>query len=191
MKKEKILISIAHIIMLVFFIIYLIQKNYEFITYTIITLFIFWLVIYIYKKYNMPFIVLFGFVMWIFLHMLGGTTINGARVYGIMLINLLGPPLFILRYDQAIHFFCYFIVSVILFYITKKYVKKVDGIVLFLIIVASIGVGSLNEIFEFIMVLILTETGVGDYYNTSLDIIFNTIGAIIGVFTVNYYNNKK
>ncbi len=190
MNKEKILTYITHIFFLGFFIIYLLQKNYEFIGYTLITLLLFWLVIFIYKKYNLPFLVLFGFIVWVFLHMLGGIDFNGVRVYGIMLINLIGAPLFILRYDQVVHFYCYLIVGVILFYIVKKYVKKIDAIMLFLIIVASIGIGSLNEVVEFTMVLILGNTGVGDYFNTSLDIVANTLGAIVGVLVANYYTKK-
>jgi hypothetical protein len=191
MKKDKILSYLTHLFLLVFFIIYLTQKNYEFVGYTAITLALLWIMLYIYKKYNLPFIVLLGFVVWVVLHMFGGTDINGARVYGIMLIDLIGPPLFILRYDQLVHFYCYLVVGTILYHITKQYVKKIDPMVLFLVISASIGIGSLNEIAEFTMVLLLENTGVGDFYNASLDLVFNTIGAIVGVLTANYYNHKK
>ena len=122
--------------------------------------------------------------------MLGGSVINGVWIYGYMLINLIGEPYFILKYDQLIHFYCYLVIGAIMFYMTKKHIKKITAIPLFIIIMAAIGVGALNEIFEFTMVLFLENTGVGDYYNTSLDLVFNALGAIIGVLTANYYSKK-
>jgi hypothetical protein len=47
------------------------------------------------------------------------------------------------------------------------------------------GLGAVNEIVEFIMVLALPQTGVGGYENTMWDIVFNTIGAIIAVSYLN------
>lgn len=190
MNKEKILNIITHLVVLFFLVVYIMQENYEFIGYAAAAIALFWLVLYLYKKYNIPFIVLVGFSIWLFLHMLGGTTINGIWMYGLMLINIVGEPLFILKYDQVIHLYCYLVVGAMLFYITKKHVKKITPTTIFLIILAGIGVGALNEIFEFSMVLVLASTGVGDYYNTSLDLVFNALGAIIGVLTANYYSKK-
>ena len=190
MNKNKFLIYLTHIFLIVFLVVYLIQKNYEFIGYTFITLVFFWTILSLHKKYKFPFIILAGFSFWIFLHMLGGSVINGVWIYGYMLINLIGEPYFILKYDQLIHFYCYLVIGAIMFYMTKKHIKKITAIPLFIIIMAAIGVGALNEIFEFTMVLFLENTGVGDYYNTSLDLVFNALGAIIGVLTANYYSKK-
>lgn len=191
MNKDKLLIYITHLMMAFFLVIYFIQKNYEFIVYAFITILIFWLVYYAYKRYKIPFIVLVGFVIWMFLHMLGGTTINGVWMYGLIFINLIGEPYNILKYDQVIHLYCYFVFGAILYYVVKKQTNKMTKTMLFIVLMASIGIGTLNEIFEFTMVLILSTTGVGDYNNTSLDLVFNAVGAVIGVFTANYYSKKK
>ena len=41
--------------------------------------------------------------------------------------------------------------------------------------------GAVNEMIEFIVVLLVPDNGVGGYYNTLLDIVFNFIGAIIAI----------
>ena len=51
------------------------------------------------------------------------------------------------------------------------------------------GVGALNEIIEFIAVLSVPDNNVGGYYNTVLDIVFNTIGALFAV--VGFYLIRK
>ena len=52
---------------------------------------------------------------------------------------------------------------------------------LLIVVLAVTGVGALNEIFELGAVVFTGSTGVGGYYNNALDLIFNLIGAIIGV----------
>jgi uncharacterized membrane protein YjdF len=191
MKKESVLSVLIYIVIFVFMILYIIQENYEFIGYNIMALLFFWLVLYFYNRTKMPFIVLFGFCIWLFLHMLGGLDINGMRVYGVMIFNLIGDPLYILRYDQVIHVYCYIVVGAILYYVIEKKAKKMDWVFLFFIILASMGIGAFNEIFEFGMVLSLGSTGVGDYYNTSIDIVANTIGAVIGVLLSHRYSKRR
>jgi putative membrane protein len=191
MKKEKVLTYITELVLLIFLIINYTQKNYEFMAYTVVAIILLWIVKYIYKEYDLPFIVLSGFSGWIFLHMLGGTTIGGVFTYGRMLINIVGEPYFILRYDQFIHLYCYVVITAIIYYIIKKHVKQMDKIMLFLVVITGIGVGALNEILEFAMVVTMTNTGVGGYYNTALDLVFNAVGAILGVLLVSHYENKK
>ena len=43
------------------------------------------------------------------------------------------------------------------------------------------GVGSINEVLEFIAVERVPETNVGGYDNTMLDLIFNLIGGVLAV----------
>ena len=70
--------------------------------------------------------------------------------------------------------------------------KKVNKwLVLIVVGLASIGIGGLNEIIEFIMVLALENTGVGGYYNTAWDIVFNTIGAILGTIFLGFMKSSK
>ncbi|BBI65284.1 hypothetical protein HSBAA_65900 [Vreelandella sulfidaeris] len=46
---------------------------------------------------------------------------------------------------------------------------------------AAQGVGAVNEMIEFIVVLLVPDNGVGGYYNTLLDIVFNFIGATLAI----------
>ena len=46
------------------------------------------------------------------------------------------------------------------------------------------GLGALNEILEFIGVLLFPKTNVGDYFNNVWDLTFNTIGAIVAVIII-------
>jgi uncharacterized membrane protein YjdF len=59
-----------------------------------------------------------------------------------------------------------------------------------LLVVMGIGVGAVNEIVEFMPVLFLGDTGVGDYFNTLWDIVFNTLGAIAAVLYLSWKRTK-
>ena len=143
------------------------------------------------KHYRFPSLVLFGISLWGFLHMIGGLRIGGKAVYGYIIYPILssetaGTDIF--RYDQLMHFYVYVIVTYMLFHIVKMYVKSdiPKGIFLTLIVCASIGIGAINEIAEFMPVLFLDETGVGDYFNTLWDLVFNTLGAIVAAVYLRY-----
>ena len=56
-------------------------------------------------------------------------------------------------------------------------------------ILGGIGLGAINEIFEFIATILFPDNGVGGYVNNSLDLIFNAIGAIIVMGYIYYKNN--
>jgi putative membrane protein len=46
------------------------------------------------------------------------------------------------------------------------------------------GLGALNEMIEFSAVLMVPGTNVGGYYNTALDLVSNSIGAVIAIIAV-------
>jgi putative membrane protein len=109
--------------------------------------------------------------------------INGLRLYDFIFFNLLGDPFFILKYDQVLHTFCYFVISILIYFILKNYVKKNEAALITFTVLSALGVGLLNEVLEFGMVVFLDAAdAVGGYYNTALDLLFNLIGAIIGPF---------
>ncbi len=179
------LFTIAYVIG--FGIYYLIIKNYEFLWYVAILFFLIALMSFLHLRYSLSSGALLGASIWGLIHMMGGSIyINGTKLYGLILIPLFSSDITgtdIFRYDQFAHFYCYIFVSIILFYIYRHYVKEDISWLAFsiLIVFSSIGVGAINEIAEFIPVLILENTGVGDYFNTLWDIVFNTFGAIVGV----------
>ena len=73
-----------------------------------------------------------------------------------------------------------------MYIMSKNYFKPNANwkVVSIIIVFASMGVGAFNEIIEFLPVLFLSETGVGGYYNIAWDIVFNTLGAIVGIIYI-------
>jgi len=157
--------------------------NFEFVWYIFIMLFLISMVALLHKYYHFPTLVLGGFGVWGLLHMLGGSVyINGVKLYGAMLWNII-PSQSILKYDQFVHFYCYIIITLMLFYIFRSYLKENYNwlVVSVLLVFMGMGVGAFNEIIEFMPVLFLEDTGVGGYFNIAWDIVFNTLGAIVAV----------
>lgn len=108
----------------------------------------------------------------------GGVIVNGLRMYGHYLI------FGIIRYDKIIHFLGIFFAVFLIYELIKT--KKISKLVLSIILIcAGIGVGTLHELIEYFLVVILPETGVGGYENTMRDIVFNSIGAIVAVIWIN------
>lgn len=184
LKKGQLAILIVNILILVIYtIIFLNMKNYEFLMYIGVIFLLLILVIITNMKVNIPNFVLWGLSFWSLLHMSGGGIfLNGKRLYGLILINIVGEPYNILRYDQFVHIFGFAVATLLVYYLLKpalneKINKKVSlGIA---VIMAGLGLGALNEIIEFIIQVILPETGIGGYVNTSLDLVSDLIGAIL------------
>jgi hypothetical protein len=49
---------------------------------------------------------------------------------------------------------------------------------------AGMGLGALNEMLEFFVVLTIPDTNVGGYVNTGWDLVFNALGAAIAVVLI-------
>lgn len=188
MKKYKLLLSINIVLLVIFSFIFISKKNFEFLIYIgviVFFLFVIWLTR---NKVNYPPIILWGLTFWAFLHMTGGGIyLNGKKVYQLMLWPIIGEPYNILKYDQFVHFFGFGIATLVMFYLIKPYLIK-DNIgkvsLSIVIIMAGLGVGAFNEIIEFITTVIVPESGVGGYENTSLDLVSNLLGAIVAMIYI-------
>lgn len=170
-------------ILLAFTIIFVLKGNYEFLTYTFSIGILIWAIIVSDKIFNYPPLAKLGFAIWLLLHFLGGSLkIFGTRLYDLILINLVGAPLNIFRYDQFMHIFCYFVFVFFVYAIASHYLKEKSSklALFFIIVLIAEGIGALNEIIEFSTVVFFNAIGVGDYYNNALDLVFNLIGAMIG-----------
>lgn len=182
------ILTIFYIIAFAFY--YLTKQNYEFILYVAVLIFLLIFMTLLHKKFNLPTGVLLGTSIWGLMHMAGGSLqVKGERLYGLILLPLLetnGTP--ILRFDQFAHLYCYIFVTLIAFYILKPYLKENINkfTISILLIFIGMGIGSFNEMIEFAAVLTMAKTGVGDYFNTAWDLVFNTLGAIIGVLYLNF-----
>jgi uncharacterized membrane protein YjdF len=102
-----------------------------------------------------------------------------------------------IKYDNIVHTFSSFVMALIAYNFLKPYLSKVKklnpiyfGIIILLIVA---GLGAVNEMFEFTAVIFANAAeGVGGYFNNSIDLFFNALGAIIGIaFVINYHNKKK
>lgn len=161
----------------------IILQNYEFLLYAI-TVIILVAIIYRtdqYFKFNQLGLWLFN--VWLVLHILGGLAYyQGVRFYDLVLLNLIGDPYYILKYDQFVHFFCYVVMSILMWNVVQKIAKKnANGIVVcVLTILAASSIGAANEIIEFLAVVAVGTEGVGGYTNTAIDLVANLLGAIAG-----------
>lgn len=189
-----ILISIV-LLMIIFSYLSLERKNYEFLMYIGIIIIIAGIFIITNKKSKISNGVLWGMVLWAFMHMSGGLLyFKDQKLYTIVLIDLfkIGNET-VFRYDQLVHIVGFGIATYLVYELIRDYLnEKTNWKVLSMVLIfAGMGIGALNEILEFIAVVILPETGVGGYENTLLDLISNTIGAIIVVIFINIKNNLK
>ena len=93
-----------------------------------------------------------------------------------------GGEFVILKFDQVLHFYVYFVMSFIISHLLRNsMVKKIKPFYfLFFVALTSMGISVINELVEFGAVVFLSKTGVGGYYNTALDLLFNTLGAVVG-----------
>jgi hypothetical protein len=114
----------------------------------------------------------------------GGLIINGDVLYAKILIPIIGTPYYIFRYDQFVHIFGFAIATLLMFVLLKPLIKfpiKKWASISILIIMVGLGLGALNEIIEFIVTVLIPETGVGGFINSSLDLVSDLIGAIIAM----------
>jgi len=189
-KEQKKVLWAFVISIILFTIIFVLQGNFEFIGYVVVVLLLFWALWSSSKHVFYPNFVLWGLFLWAFLHMLGGVAMsNGKVVYTKMLIPIIGAPYSVLKYDQVVHALGFFVATLVMYYVLKKYLKEDFGWVAVGIVVAmaGLGLGALNEIVEFIMTVVLPNTNVGGYENTAIDLISNFVGAVLAVF---YLKNK-
>ena len=109
--------------------------------------------------------------------------VGDSVLYGYVLWPLvLDGDFTILKFDQVVHFYGFGLVSLVMYYLLCRTTELPRVWISALAIFLSMGFGALNELFEFVAVLSVPETGVGGYYNTGLDLVSNSLGAICAVF---------
>jgi uncharacterized membrane protein YjdF len=164
-----------------FTVVFMIKGNREFLLYAATLSILILLVQWSDRRLQYPVGVMWCFWLWLVMHMCGGFIhLGGVRLYDIQLIPLVGDPYHILRYDQFVHAFCYFMIGGVLKTIVASQAApgaSRRGIAL-ITLLAALGVGAVNEIIEFAAVAGFGSEGVGDYTNNALDNVFNALGAI-------------
>jgi hypothetical protein len=192
-KREWLLIifNLAYITGFLFH--YLNIKNYEFVWYIVIMYVIFFGIAFTLRITKFTYPVLCGLSLWGLMHVLGGGwVVRGEVLYAFRIVPLwVTENFYVLKYDQFVHCYLYFIMVFVIWDLLKNNLNKKPNMYIIypMIALTSIGIGALNEIAEFLPVLFLEKTGVGGYFNTAWDIVFNSIGAVLGVIVL--YLRKK
>jgi len=193
-RKGQLSILLFNLIAIVLFgIRFLRLANYEFIIYIGVIIFFLIAIAATNSKIYYPNLLLWGLTLWAFMHMAGGGIfIKGSRLYDIILIPL-SSKYPILRYDQVVHTVGFAAATAVMFYILKPILRP--GLDRFwalsiVVIMAGLGVGALNEIVECLVAVIVSESGVGGYVNTSLDLIADLIGAILAMAVIKISEKK-
>lgn len=117
------------------------------------------------------------------LHMVGGLLPSPTRGAGVFYETWLIPGL--LKYDQLVHFTTSAVVTVAVWQVCGRWLdlrRCPPAARAVLSVLAALGLGALNEAFEFLSSLRFTNY-VGGLDNTGWDLVFNAFGAAtMGVF---------
>ena len=184
-KQHLLLVLFNALYVLAFGAYYLSIGNYEFLWYIAVLVFFLLLIgaTLHTTQFSKPILWMLSF--WGLAHMAGGgVEVNGAALYALELFHIIGSgDAFILKFDQVVHFYGFFVSTFVIFHLLSRFVGVEKGFKTLLLVSAlsSIGLGAINEIVEFIAVLAIPETGVGGYLNTSIDLVFNTLGAVTAI----------
>ena len=148
----------------------------------------------IHHRVRFPISLLWCLSIWGLLHMVGGMVPvpNSWQIHGhinVFYSLWLIPDYF--KYDQLVHAYGFAVTTWLCWECLAFIVKAYSQIslpptigVLTLCVCAGTGLGALNEVIEFMATLIFEETNVGDYTNTSWDLVFNLIGSIIAAVII-------
>ena len=190
------LIGISALYMLVAGGFYVAKGNHEFIAYLGVSLTVGAIIIYTLPRSGLDGLALWGLSGWGFLHMMGGLlpVDEDTVLYGWRIIELFDGQgdFFILKMDQVIHFYGFGVAAIVVHQLLAcRMPCGVSGaMMIFLAWIGSMGLGAVNEVVEFLAFVSLDETGVGDMYNTGLDLCFNMAGAFCGAFYSEYRTSR-
>lgn len=176
------------------------NRNEEFLLYISVVGVVMGVILFLHRRFRFSLLSLWAMSAWGLFHMMGGLfqvppdwPIAGKKA---VLYNWWMIP-HILKFDQFVHAYGFGITTWIIWQALCASLRKCGsrlpsrGGVLFLCALASMGLGSLNEIIEFFATLTMAETNVGGYTNTCLDLVSNTVGAFLMAVILFIGSRKK
>lgn len=186
LTSEKAALVFTALYTAVFAAYFIVNWNVEFLGYIGVIILVFALLYGTLYETRIPAFVLWGISVCGLLHMLGGSVpIDGGILYTWRIVPLFdgGGEFYIFKYDQFVHVYLYAVVALLFLHLLRNYLgqKHPSLLIGFIALMAAQGVGAVNEMIEFIVVLLVPDNGVGGYYNTLLDIVFNFIGAALAI----------
>ncbi len=173
---------------------FLVQGNYEFLWYIATMIAIILLVACTLRTSQLSNAVMWLLSLWGLMHVLGGGLVIGDHVLYAQVVypfQVDGDFTF-LKYDQLVHFFGFGVAAIALAEIFTRKAPTVGrfGRIWFPAL-ASLGLSVINEVIEFAAVLAMSETGVGGFYNVSLDLVANTCGAFAGAILFEWWRTMR
>ncbi|EKD79549.1 MAG: hypothetical protein ACD_41C00038G0001 [uncultured bacterium] len=190
-QLEKFIVYFTSGYTFVFSINALLRGNVEFIYYTALMVLSISLIMFIHKRMHFYPIVLMLLSVIGLLHLLGGNIMIGAtRLYDYYFV----PGFF--KYDNFVHMVGSAVMvmlahALLMPILHKQFEQQRHGYFILLLVIVGMGLGAINELVEFLAVLVF-DVGqqVGDYTNTLLDLVYNTIGsALMATFLI--LTNRK
>lgn len=174
--------------------------NREFVFYIGVMAVLIAVVLVVHRRVNLLMPTLWCLSVWGLLHMAGGlvtvpavwpTAGESAVLYNLWLV----PGL--LKFDQAVHAFGFGVATWVCWQGMRAALPAVGGEclratpgLLFLAAAAGMGLGALNEVVEFVAVLLIPDTNVGGYMNTGWDLVANLAGCTVAVILI-YIGDRK
>jgi putative membrane protein len=162
--------------------------NAEFLWYVLTMLLLLLVFLMTARRAAFPLPLLWALSAWGFAHMAGGgVPVGDSVLYAVQLLPLAGDgELRILKYDQLVHAYGFGVTAWLLWHLMQRHHPGLRGswTVLVYPALGAMGLGAVNEMIEFAAVLAFAETGVGGYYNTALDLVFNALGAVAAVMII-------
>lgn len=186
-KGQPLILAFNVAVLSIFTVVFMSRENYEFLTYVGVTIFFMVLIILTNRKVYYPNFMLWILSFWSLAHMCGGgVLLDGKKLYEFMLLDIVKEPYLIFKYDQFVHITGFAGATLAMYYLIKPHLKVGHGWIALSVVVvmAGLGVGALNEIVEFFVSVIVGDTGVGGYINTSLDLVSDLLGALIAMAAV-------
>ena len=116
--------------------------------------------------------VLWGLTLWGLLHLLGGLIpVTDDRV----LYNLWLLPF--VRFDHLVHAVGFGFAGLAVWEVARPAVdtQRMSGAMI--IVLGGAGIGGLNEMIEFLITLVASDTNIGGFENTGWDLVANLVGA--------------
>ena len=171
------------------------DQNCEFVYYIVIVVILSFVALLVHEYVQLTKSVLWALSIWGLLHMIGGMMpapagwpISGTKAvfYSLWII-----PNY-LKYDHIVHAFGFGLATWICWQGIRSLMdepKPTLG-VLMLCALGGLGLGALNEVVEFIAVLTIPDTNVGDYHNTGWDLIANLIGSVVAAVLIRSFGGQ-
>jgi hypothetical protein len=174
-------------------------QNWEFVYYIGVVVILSVVALLVHEHVRLSKGVLWALSLWGLLHMVGGLVsvpetwpISGTKAvfYSLWII-----PNY-LKYDHVLHAFGFGLATWICWQGIRSLMDKPKPTlgVLMLCAFGGMGLGAINEVIEFVAVLIIPETNVGGYENTGWDLVANlvgSVGAAVMIRTVGGHRYKK